>query len=126
MRDGHHTGFAHRGMAHEHVFQIDGADPFATGLDHVFAAVDDLDDAIVGHGGDIAGPKPTVGTPAIFGFGGLVVFASNPGPAHLEFANGLAVAWGYTAGRHHAKLDKGERPTCQRPDCILLVGAVEL
>ena len=46
MRYADHRRFAHGRMAHQRIFQIDGADPFAARFDQVLAAVDDFDIAL--------------------------------------------------------------------------------
>src|SRR5665811_1928082 len=50
----------HPAVADGDVFQLDGADPFAAGLDHVLGAVGDLHVAIGVDGGDVAGREPAL------------------------------------------------------------------
>src|SRR5260370_6830214 len=65
MRRCDHRGFADGGVAHERVLKVGGADPFSTGLDHVFAAVHDLDAAFRVDAGDVTGARPAIFRPAV-------------------------------------------------------------
>src|SRR5262245_33008991 len=91
MRHADDAGFTYRRMAHERILEIDGADPLAARLDHVFAAVHQAYAAIGVDRGHVAGAEPAVGGPAILGAGRVVIFASDPGAADLQFAHGLAI-----------------------------------
>src|SRR6202035_5319420 len=78
MRDADDRRFFYGGMAHEGVFEIDGADPLAAGFYEILGAVDDLDEALVVHVGDVSGAEPAVGGPAVGLVGGIVVATGNP------------------------------------------------
>ena len=84
MMDADGGGFGDAGKADRGVFQLDRADPFATGFDHVLGAVGQLQRAIGMEHGDIAGIEPVVGVGRrLFG---LEVASDHPGPAHLQRA----------------------------------------
>src|SRR5258707_12111335 len=92
MRDADYGGFFYGGMAHEGVFEVDGADPFAAGFHEIFCAVDDFDEAFVVHGGDIAGLEPAVLGPAMALVRRIVVAGGDPRAAHFELPGRFAVA----------------------------------
>ena len=64
MRHGDDGSFADGLVGDEGVFEVDGADPLAAGLDEVFEAVGDLDVAFGVDGGDVSGLEPAVGGPS--------------------------------------------------------------
>ncbi len=82
-------GHGHGRVGHGDVFQFDGADPFAAGLDHVLGAVGDLDVAVGVDGDHVARGKPAVLQWA--GRLAAVVVARNPRPAHQQVAGGFSV-----------------------------------
>ena len=78
-------------MLQDHAFQVDGGDPFATGLDHVLDAVNDLQPAVFAHHRHIPGVQPTAG-PQFLGFLRVMqVTLSQPGRANHHFPLTLAV-----------------------------------
>src|SRR5467141_4466386 len=95
MRDAYYCGFFHGGVAHQGVFEVDGADPFAAGFYEIFGAVDNFDEALIVDGGNVAGFEPTVCGPAMGLVGRIVVTGSDPRAAHFKFAGSFAVARGF-------------------------------
>src|SRR5215470_357807 len=91
MRHRDHAGFAHRGMSHERVLKIYGANPLAAGLDHVFAALHELDAAVRIDGGHVASAKPAVFGPAILRSGSGKVVSCHTGAADFQFAHGFSI-----------------------------------
>ena len=78
-------------MLQDHAFQVDGGDPFATGLDHVLDAVNDLQPAVFAHHRHISGVQPTAG-PQFLGFLRVVqVPLGQPGGANHHFPLALAI-----------------------------------
>jgi hypothetical protein len=61
MMDADHGGLRHRRMAHGGILDRGTRDPFATRLDHVLGAIDDLDGAVRKQPGDVAGLQPAFG-----------------------------------------------------------------
>src|SRR5258708_20060882 len=111
-------------MAHQGIFKIDRADPFAAGFHEVLGAVDNFDEAFVVQGGDVAGLEPAVLGPAM-GLGGrIVVLGGNPRAAYFEFAGSSAVARRFhislAAGPTDAPLDNMPDPTVFRPPLVHL------
>ncbi|PAV72391.1 hypothetical protein WR25_15958 [Diploscapter pachys] len=86
--DTQHGGFGDRRVGHGDVFQVDRADPLATGLDHILGAVGDLHEAVRVEGGDIPGGEPAIDQRA-----GLdaEVPLDHPVATHQQGACGLAV-----------------------------------
>src|SRR6202008_2149606 len=76
-----HRGFGHRRVGHGESLDVDGADPFAAGLDHVFRAVGDLHEAVGVDGGDVAGGEPAILHGIAAGVSEVAV--DDPGAAHL-------------------------------------------
>src|SRR5258708_15630881 len=105
MKGCDHRRFADGAVAHDRVLKVGGADPFSTGLDHVFAAVHDLDAALRVDGGDVTGAEPALFGPALAGLRRVVIAGSDPRSAHLEFAGGLADVRGHSVGRADAEAD---------------------
>src|ERR1700754_4066392 len=115
MRHADYCGFFHRGMPHQRIFEIDGADPLAARLHQVFRTVDDLDVALFVHVGDVTGAKPTVGSPAGCLVWAVVITRGDPGTTNFEFAGSLSVTWSFDFGHavfifrifgtHDAKFD---------------------
>ncbi|COU63507.1 Uncharacterised protein [Mycobacterium tuberculosis] len=76
-------------MRDKAVLQLNRGDPFTAGLDDVFGAVGQGDEALLVDAADVTGAQPAgielglVTSP--------VIRASNPGPANLHLANGVAV-----------------------------------
>ncbi len=119
----------HGRMRHGDVFNIDGADPFATRLDHVLAAVSDLHEAIGVNGGHVARGEPA---PALGIFDqralSLVIGSENPRSAHQQVAIGLAVPGQFVAiAVHDFHVHAEDGPPLLLADLHLLVlGQVEL
>src|SRR6476661_9841723 len=93
MGHGDDSGFAYRGMAHQLILHVHGADPFTSGLHHVLAAVHQPDATIGINGGHVPGAEPAVFAPAIVRFRSVIVAGCHPWPADFKFANRLAVPW---------------------------------
>jgi TRAP-type C4-dicarboxylate transport system permease large subunit len=83
-------GLGHRRVAHGGVFQVDRADPFAAGLDHVLGAVHQLQVAVGVDGGHVTGGEEAFGVELGAAFV-LEVAAGDPGAAHVQVAACLAV-----------------------------------
>src|SRR5262245_31377353 len=105
-----YSGLANGGMAHESVFQVDGADPLASRFHAVFAAIYQLDTAVGIDCGNVAGSEPAVSGPSIFGFRGVEIAAGHPWAAYFKFSHGLAIPVRRTALRFHAYFHKRQRP----------------
>src|ERR1700676_5328886 len=131
MRDADDRRFFYGGMAHEGVFEINGADPLAAGFYEILGAVDDLDEALVVHVGDVSGAEPAVGGPAVGLVGRIVVATGNPWSAHFELARSFAVARRFhhpaiglifrVLRPHHAELNEGGRPALLAAHFVLRV-----
>src|ERR1039458_7194386 len=87
----------HKRMGYRQALQLDGGNPFAAGLDHIFGAVGDLHVAVAIHGGDVAGIEPAVRLEH-FGAFALVIALGHRRPAHFQAAEGLAVPGDLLAG----------------------------
>src|SRR6266849_3307875 len=118
MGDADYGGFFYGGMAHQRVFEIDGADPFAAGFHEVF--------------GDVAGLEPAVFGPTMRLVRRIVVAGGDPGTAHFKFAGGFAIARGYdvcsfrAVGARDAQLDERSGPALFAADLVAVVfGPVE-
>ena len=76
------------------VLKVNGADPFASGLDDIFRAVGDLHVAIGVDVGDIAGGKPVLSgsifAQRIAAFA-LEIAVADPGTAYQQVAEGFSV-----------------------------------
>src|SRR5271156_4072669 len=83
--------FTHARVAHQSIFEIDGANPFAAGFDEVLAAVKDLDVTLLIDRRDIAGAEPSVGCPAIGGFRRFKITRRDPRPANFQLSGRGAV-----------------------------------
>ena len=83
-------------MADGEVLELDRGNPFAARLDHVLGAVGDLHVAVRVDGGDVAGVEEAVLVEDVAAV--LEIAARNRRPAHLEPAEGLAVARQLVAG----------------------------
>ena len=108
-------------MGHRGVLEIDRADPFAAGLDHVLGPVGDLDVAIGVEPGDVAGRKPAVGVEHIAALAAEIA-GGDPRAAHLQVA-GLTAA-GRDFGpilADNAQLDAAHGAALQHLDIHLLV-----
>src|SRR6267143_3405118 len=131
MGDADYGGFFYGGMTHQSVLEVDGTDPFTTGLYEIFGAIDDFDEAFVVHGGDVAGFKPAVFGPAMALIGRIVVTGGDPGAAHFELAGSFAVARSFHvlslgAGARDTQLDKRSGPALFAADFVAVVfGPVE-
>src|ERR1700682_935950 len=131
MRDAYYGGFLYRGMTHQSVFQVDGADPFAAGFHEIFGAVDDFDEAFVVHGGHVTSFEPTVLGPAMGLFRSVVIAGGGPRAAHFEFAGGFAIARSFHVfsvggGARDAQLDERRGPALLAADFVALVfGPIE-
>src|SRR5882724_1534671 len=118
-------------MAHQGVFKVDGADPFAAGFHQVLGAVHDLDDAIFVDHGDVASLEPAVSGPAMGLVGSLKVAAGYPWAPDFELAWGdavprcltLAGAFGAvrSVGAHDAQLDERSGPALAGANVVLRV-----
>ena len=78
------AAIATAGMRHRDVLEVDRADPFAAGLDHVLAAVGDLHVAVGVDRGDVAGREPAVDQ-RVAAFA-LEVARDDPRAAHQQLA----------------------------------------
>ena len=96
MRDRDAGRHGHGRMGHRDVLDFDRADPLASRLDDVLAAVGDVHVAIGIDRRDVAGREPRharlVGLQRIAAVG-LVVLAHDPRSAHQQVAKGRAVPW---------------------------------
>ena len=90
MRHADDGAFGHGRMRHGVVLKLHRADPFAARFDHILGAVDDVHGAGFVDGGDVARIEPAVHPGAAILL--LVVAAGDPGPAHEQPAERLAVA----------------------------------
>src|SRR5436190_24169062 len=77
--------------ADRRILQLDRADPFAAGFDHVLGTVGDLERAAGVEDGDVPGVEPAALARAIARLV-LKLAADHPGAANLEAARALAVA----------------------------------
>ncbi|MNL22714.1 hypothetical protein D3C87_1440710 [compost metagenome] len=59
--DPHHCYFTYRRMTTDQVFQVQGGDPLATGLDHVLDPVTNVDHAHAVQGRHVTGVQPASG-----------------------------------------------------------------
>jgi hypothetical protein len=84
-----HGGLGDLGVRHGVALDVDGADPFAAGLDHVLGPVGDLHVAVGVDGGDVARGKPAVAQNRPAGL--LEVAVDHPVAADLQVAEGDAV-----------------------------------
>src|SRR5260370_20863494 len=123
MRRCDHRGFTNRRMAHQRVLEVGGADPFSTGLDHVFATVHDLDAALLVDVGHVAGAEPAVVGPAVARLRRLVIAGGNPWSADFEFAGGLAIVRRQSLRSADAEIDEWQRPALLAANFALLVFA---
>src|SRR5882672_3453218 len=106
MRHGDHSSLMHCRVAHQRIFQVDGADPLASGLDQVFAAVHQLNASVGVDRGDVAGAEPSVGGPAVTSVGSVVITSGHPRAADFELAHGLPVPRRFTAFTADANVHK--------------------
>src|SRR6185437_1643392 len=87
MRQADHRRLCDIGMAHRDVLDIDRADPFAAGFDHILGAVDDLHIAIGIDGRDVAGAEPPLLIQRGRGrFLVIVICADHPRTAYQKLA----------------------------------------
>ena len=121
MRHAYHSSFTHAGVAHQRVFKIDGANPFAAGFDEVLAAVQNLNVALFVDRRDIAGAKPSVGCPAVSGFRRFKISRSDPWTANFELSGRDAVPRRFTLRAHHSQLDERRGNPLLRADFIFVV-----
>src|SRR5688572_15738774 len=84
-----HRRLGDRGMGNGDVLEVDGADPFAAGLDHVLRAVGDLDVALGVDVHHVAGGEPAA-LERIAAFA-LEIALNYPRAAHVEVADRLPV-----------------------------------
>src|SRR5689334_14786336 len=115
MADAHNSRFLHSCVSHERVLQVHRADPFAAGLDHVLAAVYQPNAAIKIDGGDVAGPEPSVFTPAILRSGRVEVAGCYPWAADLQLAHAVAVPWCFPLLVNDSDINQGRRPALLTP-----------
>ncbi len=92
MRCANHRSFCHCRMTHRRIFQIDGRNPFATGLDYILGTVGNLHVAIGIDSGDIAGIKITIGIEYLAALAAIVA-GDYPRPTHHQVAEGFAIMW---------------------------------
>src|SRR5712671_1446950 len=126
MRDAYYRCFFYGGVAHQGVFEVDGAYPFAAGFYEIFGAVDNFDEALIVDGGDVAGFEPTVRGPAMGLIGRIIVTGSDPRAADLEFAGCFAVARRFNvlairARARDAQFDKWCGPALLAADFVALI-----
>jgi len=127
MRDADDGGFLHGRMAHERVFEVHGANPFAAGFHQIFRAVHDFDNAFGIDGRHIAGLEPAVFRPAMGLVGRVVIACGDPRPANLQFAGAFAVPGSFDAfslwaiWTHHPQIHKGRRPPLLAAHFVLLL-----
>ena len=96
-----------RRVRHQVAFELHRRDPLPTRLDDVLRAVGDLDVAVGGDAGDVAGAQPAV--VELLGRGVAVVRRGDPRPAHLDLADRLAVPRQHVAVVvDDAQLDAGQ------------------
>src|SRR5438105_15818849 len=110
MGHGDYSSLTHCRVAHQRIFQIDGADPLASGLDQVFAAVYQLDAAVGIDRCDVAGTEPSICGPAVTRVRSVVITPGHPGSANFELAHGLPIPCCFTAFTLDAYVDKRRRP----------------
>src|SRR5262249_44366451 len=95
-------------------FEIDRADPFAAGFDEIFGTVDDLDEALVVHSGDVAGLEPTVGGPAMGLIRRVVIASGNPGTTDFKLAGSFPISRSFdffsVVRTHYPQFDKRGGP----------------
>ncbi|SST09101.1 Uncharacterised protein [Acinetobacter baumannii] len=110
LRIGHpdHRHFAYRRMAADQVFQLQGGQPLAAGLDHVLDAVADLDEAHAVQGRHVAGVHPAAAPQLLAALGFAEIPLGQPWRAQHQLALGLAV------GREEAALFVHDRRIHQR------------
>jgi hypothetical protein len=97
VRHADHRRLQHRRVAHGEVLQFDRADPFAAGLDHVLAAVGQLDVAVgamVARSPVFSQPWSSTALPPSF----LKIGIADPRRLHAEVADGLAILRQFIAG----------------------------
>src|SRR5947209_10327295 len=112
------------GMPHEMVFKLHRRDPLAAGLDDVLRAIGDLDETQGIDAAHVAGAQPAVVEALrrqVF-----IIGAGDPGAAHLDLADRLAVPRQLGAGAvgviDEAHLDAGEdAPRLRAPVRLLAV-----
>ncbi len=121
MRHAYHSSFTHAGMAHQRVFKINGANPFAAGFDEVLAAVKNFNVTLVINRRYIAGAKPSVGGPAIGGFRRFKIGCGDPGPANFQLPGRGAVPRRFALRAHHSQFDERRRNPLLRADFIFFV-----
>ena len=83
MCDTYHRGFGHRWMADSRVFDLDRADPFAAGLDHVLGAIGNCHIPVRIDSRDIASIEPAILRMRAASTFKLEVVAADPWPANL-------------------------------------------
>src|SRR5712672_2173349 len=126
MRDAYYCGFFYGGVAHQGVFEVDRAYPFAAGFYEIFGAVDNFDEALIVDGGNVAGFEPTVRGPTMGLVGRIIVTSSDPRATYLEFAGCFAVARRFKvlairARARDAQLDKWGGPALLAADLVALI-----
>ena len=124
MRNTDHGGFFHGRVTHQRVFKIHGTDPFATGLDQVLAAIDELDETVLVDVGHVTRAQPAVGRPSMRLLGHIVVRRRDPRAAHFQLANSHAVVRRLRAvGLDHAGFHKRRRNSLFKPLRVYVVFA---
>ena len=88
---GDHRGGEHRGMAVEHVLDLERRDVLAARDDDVLGAVLDLEVAVGVHHGEVAGMEPAAGEGRLGGLRVLEVALHGDVAAEHDLAHGLAV-----------------------------------
>ncbi len=113
-----HRRHLHTGTGRRDVLDIDGADPFAAGLDHVLAAVGNAHEAIGIQRGDVTGVEPAILIQRAFF--AAVVALDRPGAAHLEAAGADAIARQLTSFLvDDLEFDTELQASLTRPDCVI-------
>ena len=98
-----HRCHLNAGVTDRRVFQVNRADPLATGLDHVLCAVANLHHAIRCDHGNVPGRKPAIDQRRCIA---LEIALEDPLSAHHQFAlRGAVTRQGGTGVVHHLDLD---------------------
>jgi hypothetical protein len=101
-------------MPHQVGLQLDRGDPLAARLDDVLRAVGDGQVPVRADRADITGPQPAVAELRRVRI--TVVAGRDPGPAHLQLADRLAVVRQHLAVRaDQPRLDRGDEPALGQP-----------
>src|SRR3546814_1941461 len=81
-------------MRHRNIFKLDRTDPFATGLDHVLAAIRDLQKAVTVEMRNVAGREPAILQRVVVM---TEIAIDHPVAAYQQIASRCAVARQFTA-----------------------------